>query len=65
MAAAASTLRLISSRGEAGHLQPKADVSPHAHMRIERIGLEHHRETALGRRHVDHICAVDQDPSPR
>ena len=30
-------------------------------MRIERIGLEHHREAALGRRHVDDVRAVDQD----
>ena len=30
-------------------------------MRIERVGLEHHRQAALGRRHVDHVLAVDQD----
>ncbi len=32
-------------------------------MRIERIGLEHHRQAALRRRHVHHIAAVDQDLS--
>jgi len=32
-------------------------------MRIERIGLEHHRQTALRRRHVHHIAAIDQDLS--
>src|SRR3954452_2942927 len=47
--------------GQPRHLQAEADVAAHAHMRIERIGLEHHREPALGRRRVDHVLAVDQD----
>ena len=46
---------------QAGHLQAERDVAANAHMRIERIGLEHHRQAALGRRHVHHIVAVDQD----
>ena len=46
---------------QARHLQAEADIAAHAHMRIERIGLEHHREPALGRRRVDHVLAVDQD----
>ena len=31
-------------------LSGKAMFSPHRHVRIERVGLEHHREAALGRR---------------
>ena len=30
-------------------------------MRIERIGLEHHRQTALGGRHFGRVAAVDHD----
>ena len=41
---------------QAGHLQAEGDVVAHAHMRIERVGLEHHRQAALGRRHVDHVA---------
>ena len=33
----------------------------HRHMRIERIGLEHHGELALGRGGVGHVLAVEQD----
>ena len=61
VAAAASTFRLISSFGCAGHLQAEADIAAHAHMRIERVGLEDHRQAALGRRHVDDVDAVDED----
>ena len=46
---------------QARHLQAERDVAADAHMRIERIGLEHHRQAALGRRHVHHVLAVDQD----
>ena len=46
---------------QAGHLQPETDISAHAHVRVERVGLEHHREAALGRRHADDVHAVDQD----
>ena len=48
---------------QAGHLQAERDVAANAHMRIERIGLEHHRQAALRRRHVHHVLAVDQDLS--
>src|SRR5579885_718667 len=47
----------------ARHLQPEADVAAHAHMGIERVGLEDHGEPALGRRHVAHIGPVDLDPA--
>ena len=47
--------------GMPGHLQPEGDVVAHAHVRIERVGLEHHRQPTLGRRHVDDVDAVDED----
>ena len=43
------------------HAQSESDVLAHAHVRIERVGLEHHRQAALGRRRVDDIGPVDQD----
>ena len=43
------------------HLQPERDVAANAHMRIERVGLKHHRQAALRRRNVDDVAAVDQD----
>jgi len=46
-----------------GHLQAERDVAADAHMRIERVRLEHHRQAALCRRHVHDISAVDQDLS--
>ncbi len=36
--------------GHAGHFQAEGNVAAHAHVRIERIGLEHHGEAALRRR---------------
>ena len=44
-----------------GHAEPEADVLAHAHMRVERVGLEHHRQAALRRRRIDHVDPVDQD----
>ncbi len=46
---------------QACHLQAERDVAADAHVRIERIGLEHHRQPALRRWHVHHVLAVDQD----
>ena len=43
------------------HLQRKGDVAVDAHMRIERIGLEYHRQAAFGRRLVGHVLAIDDD----
>src|SRR5208282_2691340 len=43
------------------HFKREGDVAAHAHMRIERIGLEHHGEPALRRADVGHILGVDQD----
>ncbi|MNV31037.1 hypothetical protein D3C71_1223260 [compost metagenome] len=44
---------------ELGHLQREGDVVPDAHMRIERIGLEHHGKAALGRGLFGGVVAVD------
>ena len=33
----------------AGHLEREGDVLADRHVRVERVGLEHHRELALGR----------------
>jgi hypothetical protein len=48
-----------------GHLQRECDIAAHAHMRIERIGLEHHRKAALGRANIGGVLAVDQDLTGR
>ena len=45
--------------GHARKPKREAHVVAHGHVRIERIGLEHHREPALGRRHVVDPLAVD------
>ena len=45
----------------AGHLQREGDVVAHRHVRIERIGLEHHGQLALGRGLVGDVAAVDAD----
>ena len=63
--AAFATFWSISSFGWPGHLQAEGDVVAHGHMRIERVGLEHHGEAALGRRHVGHVDAVDHDLAAR
>ena len=49
--------RLVLAR----HLQREGDVLRHRHVRIERVGLEHHGELALGRRLAGHVAAVDVD----
>ncbi len=43
-----------------GHAQAKADILGHRHMRIERIGLEHHGHAALGRADLGHVLAADR-----
>jgi hypothetical protein len=45
----------------ARHFETEGDVVAHTHMRIERVGLEHHREPALAGRRLRHIDAVDHD----
>src|SRR5690606_5960167 len=41
--------------------QSEGEVLPDGHMRVERIGLEHHGQPALCRRHIVHPLAVDLD----
>ena len=43
------------------HLEAEAHVVAHVQMRIERVGLEHHRDAALGRRHLVHDPAADPE----
>ena len=44
-----------------GHLQREGDVLAHRHMRIKRIGLEHHRQTTLGGNDIGRVFAIDLD----
>jgi hypothetical protein len=43
------------------HLQREGDVLGHRHVRIERVGLEHHGQLALGRRLAGDVAAIDVD----
>ena len=45
----------------ARELEPERHVVVGAHMRVERVGLEHHRDAALLRGEVVHHDVVDQD----
>ncbi len=45
----------------ATYLHAEADVPGHCHVGIERIGLEHHGDVALGRMQVVHLAARDPD----
>ena len=47
----------------AGHLERKAHIGRHRHVRIERVGLEHHGDAALGRILVGDVAAADLDPA--
>ena len=41
------------------HPQAEDDVLGHVEMRKQRVGLEYHRDLALGRRQIGDICAAD------
>ncbi|ENN87522.1 hypothetical protein RHSP_44117 [Rhizobium freirei PRF 81] len=43
------------------HFERKSDVLAHAHMRIERVGLEHHGKAAVGRLQIGAVLSVDHD----
>ena len=45
----------------AGDRQREGDVLAHRQMRVERVGLEHHGDAALGRMHPGDVGAVDED----
>ena len=51
--------RLALGLGHLAHLQRKADVFRHAHGRVQRVALKHHRNIALRRRHAHHIATTD------
>jgi hypothetical protein len=59
--AAASIRGLLFGLVDLGHAHRKGDVLAHRHMRVERVGLEHHGQAALGGRHVGRVGAVDLD----
>ena len=44
----------------AGDGEREGDVLPHRHMRIEGVGLEHHGDAPLRRRHVGYVNIVDE-----
>ena len=44
----------------AGDGEREGDVLPHRHMRVERVGLEHHGDAPLRRRHVGNVDVVDE-----
>ncbi len=45
--------------------QPERDVLEHAHVREQRVRLEHHVDVPLGRRHVRDVAAAQQDAPAR
>ena len=45
----------------AGHPQAKAQILLDRHVRIERVGLEHHGDAAIGRLDIIHNPAADRD----
>ena len=51
--------RSISAFGHAQRRSAEAHIVGDVHMRVERVGLEHHGNAALGRRHVGHVVAAD------
>ena len=46
-------------------LQREPDIGRHIHMRVQRVGLEHHRQATLGRQPVGHVIAINLDRSDR
>src|SRR5439155_15623363 len=56
---------LVSLRaGHAAHAQTETDVLPYAHVREERVVLEHHAEAALLRRQAVDALVVEPDAAP-
>ena len=54
-------LGFLGAGVNAANLHAEGDVLRHRHGRIEGVGLEHHRDVAVLRRHVAHITPVDAD----
>jgi hypothetical protein len=57
-------LARVALRG-AAHLEPVPEVLSDGHVRIERVGLEHHRDVAVPRGEVGDVSAVDRDRPAR
>ena len=52
--------------GDAGELEAEGHVLAHVHMRVEGIGLEHHRDFPLGgRERIDEFAADENVPRGR
>ena len=47
--------------GQAGVFQAEAEIAGNGHLRIERIGLEHHADAAFRRFFPGHVLAADED----
>ena len=54
----------LALRG-AGDIEAEADVLPHGHVRVERVGLEDHRDLPPRRRHAGDVAAGDGRPGRR
>jgi hypothetical protein len=51
--------------GDAPHLQRESHVVQHRQMWKQRVGLKHHRGTAVGRRQVGDVARADDDVAGR
>ena len=63
--AVSSTRRRISAAAELADPEPEREVLPHAHLRVERVVLEDHRDVALARRDVVDDALADPDRARR
>ena len=50
---------------DAPELQPEAEVLLHAHRRVQRVVLEHHRDVAVAGPQVGDVLVADHDPALR
>jgi hypothetical protein len=50
---------------DVAHLQPEADVVGDAHVRKQRIALEHDAQAAFVRLHMRDVAAVERDAAAR
>ena len=55
------TRRTISAFGVLPDAEPEAEVLAHAHVRVQRVVLEDHRDVAVGRLELRHVDVADRD----